>query len=629
MHGQIHIIIKDLICNAFSLETWASILKRCEIEEEKLLETVQQPDDVTLELLKATCEETDLGLEEVLEAFGRHLVHFTMNSGYAGLLKSLGKTFPTFLANVNYLHNHLERQHPHALFPHIEVNHEHDKNFLELHYLSTRPRLKPIVVGIVAEVGLHLFGLDVSITERSRPRYAQKSCAERAASWEISWTTSASSPSTKPTSMPTSQMSFSDIHAAMVDFGHLLFNIDLFSLSCCSSADESHAVATLDCSSMPSAPSEAELKFAEVKGVQGASIEKLEQVLLRATPATLLAAGWSDPGMKGCKEFWASSVGTGLNFAMSYDADSVDLFVSHTWEQPENWDEMMGPDVDYGEMKAATLAVMAKDFAQVSSLQDWHQITFWVDKACIAQDHPELKKMSINLLDKFIQACDSMCVLFCWSYLQRLWCVYEWACVLVHKPTEKVYLQMELFVKEETLPLYLEAVQNFSLAKTKCGIEADRQVLQAKIHQTYVSESQFEVLVQATVIALMARSMAFRAGRSPKLYATYFQPWVNLAYALGMDALGDALHACDCLTWRRVGTLTSGEGQVSDTGDPRERDLLSPFSNKGHALSPEHQEDLMQMGIEVNSLLFHQVISDWFETDVVPVVAKLKEASVR
>lgn len=30
-------------------------------------------------------------------------------------LEALGNTFPTFLANVNYLHNHLERQHPQAL----------------------------------------------------------------------------------------------------------------------------------------------------------------------------------------------------------------------------------------------------------------------------------------------------------------------------------------------------------------------------------------------------------------------------------------------------------------------------------------------------------------------------------
>ena len=123
-------------------------------------------------------------------------------------------------------------------------------------------------------------------------------------------------------------------------------------------------------------------------------------------------------------------------------------------------------------------------------------------EACIAQDHAEMKALSIRLLDNFIAKCDSMCVLFTWTYLERLWCVwlgrgffcfesridilkkidkawqnrgfairfikmfvaaesdlrafcvlpnprYEWACVLVHKPTEKVHLQTELFVKED------------------------------------------------------------------------------------------------------------------------------------------------------------------------------------
>jgi len=45
--------------------------------------------------------------------------------------------------------------------------------------------------------------------------------------------------------------------------------------------------------------------------------------------------------------------------------------------------------------------------------------------------------------------------------------------------------------------------------------------------------------------------------------------------------------------------------------------------------SPENQEGIMQMSIGVNSMLFHQVISDWFEIDVVPILAKYQQASLR
>ena len=51
---------------------------------------------------------------------------------------------------------------------------------------------------------------------------------------------------------------------------------------------------------------------------------------------------------------------------------------------------------------------------------------FSKSQACIAQDHPELKAMSIALLERFIQMCDSMCVLFTWTYLERLWCRVAW-----------------------------------------------------------------------------------------------------------------------------------------------------------------------------------------------------------
>ena len=59
------------------------------------------------------------------------------------------------------------------------------------------------------------------------------------------------------------------------------------------------------------------------------------------------------------------------------------------------------------------------------------------------------------------------------------------------------------------------------------------------------------------------------------------------------------------------------------------KDLLSPWSTRSQMRSPENQEGIMQMSIGVNSMLFHQVISDWFEIDVVPILAKYQQASLR
>lgn len=630
MYGHIHIILKDLINVSFSAEKWAEILARSGFEEEQILESVQHPDEVSFQLLGATCQVTGLDLEEVLEAFGRHFIGFTLQSGYGRLFKALGNSFPSFVANVNYLHNHLERQHPHALFPYIEVVHEDGENSMELHYLSTRSGMKKIVVGTLTELGRQMFDLEVSMVEQQSPRYFQRdlvNSGHRAASWCVSWKPVEGVTSSSSSSSRQAKMSFPELHFAMMDLGKFLNSSFFDPFSCCRQQFQLR-----ECIS--ASPSEAERKFAEV---QGLSLDRQEEILLRATPASSLAAAWTDDHMKTCKEFWSSSVGTSSNYALSHDADWVDVFVSHSWQPPVDWEQMMGPDVDYAEIKAATLAVMAKDVATAQrSLQEWGQITFWVDKACIAQDHAELKAMSIKLLDNFIAKCDSMCVLFTWTYLERLWCVYEWACVLVHKPTEKVHLQTELFVKEETLPLYLGAVRNFSLANTKCGFEEDRRVLEAKINEAYVSKDHFEVLVQATVIALMARSMAFRAGRSPKLYETYYQPWVTLARDLGMNELANALGSCDCLTWRRVSSISSSNcgamrktSSLSANSTTETKDIVSPSSDRSQVVTPECHYDLMQMSIGVNSLAFHEVISDWFEIDVVPILAKFQETSTK
>ncbi|CAK8995905.1 Guanylate cyclase soluble subunit beta-1 (GCS-beta-1) (Guanylate cyclase soluble subunit beta-3) (GCS-beta-3) (Soluble guanylate cyclase small subunit) [Durusdinium trenchii] len=642
MYGHIHIILKDLVLSMYGKEKWASILKRVRLTEEEILEPVQQPDEVSFSLLGATCQETNLNLEDALEAFGRHFVGYMLQSGYARLIKAVGKTFPAFLANVNYLHNHLERQHPHALFPYIEVNYQDGADSLQLHYLSTRSNMSKVLVGILNELGREVFDLEVSIAAMAcPPRYARKADSSKcAASFQISWKpagrkgSKCSSTTASETSRHTEakHMSFASLHLVMMDFGQL-FSRSFDVSSCCT--QQAQQTPCIECVDL--IPSEADRKFDEVKSH---SSPRPEEVLLRATPSCCVAAGWCDDHMETCTEFWSSSDGTSSHYELSQDAATVDVFVSHSWSPPADWAKMMGDEVIYGEVKAAMLAVMAKDYAMQTEqrcLKDWGQTTFWVDKACIAQDHPELKAMSIALLERFIQMCDSMCVLFTWTYLERLWCVYEWACVLIHKPTEKVYLQTELFVKEQTLPLYIEAVRNFSLKQTKCHVEEDRRILEMKIEESYVSKEHFEVLVQATVIALMARSMAFRAGRSPILYATYFQPWVLLARDLGMDELAKALESCNCLTWRRVSTISSegnavrplkSGGSVSSANWSTSLDR-SPISEKSHPLSPESQDELMQMSIGVNSLLFHQVISDWFEIDVVPILSKFQVASTK
>merc|ERR1719401_2061949 len=73
----------------------------------------------------------------------------------------------------------------------------------------------------------------------------------------------------------------------------------------------------------------------------------LDQILLRATPASNVCAGWSDVTLPRCRAFWQDARGRKEDYELSEDAESVDVFVSHSWSPPADWNIVMGPDVHY------------------------------------------------------------------------------------------------------------------------------------------------------------------------------------------------------------------------------------------------------------------------------------------
>ena len=113
----------------------------------------------------------------------------------------------------------------------------------------------------------------------------------------------------------------------------------------------------------------------------------------------------------------------------------------------------------------------------------------------------------MNLLEEYIIFCDGLVVLVPWTYftrqdfwhvianncpggsvpltallslfiftvkqfptdqLWRLWCVYEWVCFLLcHDPMD-IEICADPFVRQSTLPLFIDAIGNFKLANCQC-----------------------------------------------------------------------------------------------------------------------------------------------------------------
>jgi len=156
--------------------------------------------------------------------------------------------------------------------------------------------------------------------------------------------------------------------------------------------------------------------------------------------------------------------------------------------------------------------------------------------------------LSIQLIEEFLQLCDGMVVLFSWSYLSRLWCVYEWACFLVFHEPENLTICTDSFYRDSTEEKFLAAVRLFSVDRCECSDPSDRNVLHKKIKEYYGCRENFERFFRVSVIAITARSLASRGARS-KLGLT---KWVTLAHDLGFEDLGNALSMADPAGWRRA-----------------------------------------------------------------------------
>lgn len=569
-----------------------------------MLDTVPHNDSVTCSLLTSLCMISGRSPEQSVEALGHHLIIFSLRSGHGRFLKAQGATLPIFLQNVNSLHRQLERDHPGATFPFLQVFYDPVLDEAELRYLSPRKGFGRFVVGVVKAIGSFLYGVEVFVQEqpvetlkqRTSNRLNTISSDLHQKAWKMTWRSLPAGPLRVSTSLasetPKSFRSFTSFHFAMMDFGKLCGSINWSCESTSAVANEK--LAELMRSRLPE-----------------------EDILMRSTQAKTIAAAWSDTHLSKCIRFWESSEGFGSDYDLSSDALWADGFVSHCWAPPENWAEVIG-EVSYAEVKATTLAVMAKDIAlgRRQELSMWSQVTFWVDKACIPQDHEELKATCVNLLEKFILKCEYTCVIFTWNYLERLWCIYEWACVLISKDFKNIFLHTELLVQDATLPLYLDAVRHFSLKKAKCHKDSDRKLLEQKISQEYVSVEAFETLMRATVIAFMARSMAYPAGRAPKLETRFYVPWVDLATELGFDDLALALASIQTREWRRIASSGSWLAKYAeDIRNLEEPCMDSSFSQLKTAV------DLHT----VKSVEYHKVVVEWFDKEVTPILIQLRK----
>jgi len=602
MHGLIHVVLKDFILSRFGEGTWRSVLGELRVTDDAAVLDLKQYDDaISVAAVHAVVTVLATTWDDALRALGAHLVEYTYTGGHLRMLESMGDSIQEFLQNMDHLHSHLERKIRGSRFPSFHVSDEEEDGF-RLSYASARGvALVALVEGKLQAAAklLHRQAISMQLDAEPLPGFS--------ATWRVKVGRLNSAVGEPPV--------VADRRGALVRgaaWHHAL--VSCFNFSCCAEpaggptgAEVVHEASCTDlfsdCSPY-SAASRASISQLDELECKAKGLSQPADLLMRAVSSLRVSARWEDAGcLAHTEEFWRTSDGDICHFQLASPAQRATRFVSHSWFEPANWQDVMGSKCSYAAMKSTELQLAATEIAADSGC-NLENVTFWIDKCCIPQQH-SLKDLCISMIEEFLDRCDGMVVLLTWEYFQRLWCVYEWAAFLVRHPLENLTICMETFLRPSSRQLHIEAIRNLTVDNCKCSRELDRTLLKQKVAQYYTSEANFETLARCSAIALIVRALCRSASRSMHTWEEEVVPFLNLARDLGLVDLAEALESADPWRWR----MTSQKIACSDVCVSNTRGSITEVK--------EWQP------------LFNYSIDCWFDDRVAPVLQRTKRAAVR
>lgn len=164
MYGLVNRAVEDLVTHKFGPATWEEVKARAGVDVEVFVAMSPYPDAVTYSLVGAASEVLGLPAQEILEAFGEYWMLYSAREGYGELLDLMGHDVPSFLEQLDDVHERLKLSFPDLVPPSMAVSDVSDAS-LVVHYRSDRAGLAPFVVGLLRGVGAR-FGRPVEVSLR-------------------------------------------------------------------------------------------------------------------------------------------------------------------------------------------------------------------------------------------------------------------------------------------------------------------------------------------------------------------------------------------------------------------------------------------------------------------------------
>jgi hypothetical protein len=166
MYGLINRSIKELVLRHHGEGMWKRIAMRAGCSDVEFLGMESYPDELTYTIVGAAAAELNVEASTLLEAFGRHWVLHSSTESYGDLMSLTGSTLEEFLGNLDMLHDRVANILPALRPPEFRSAVQPDGSIL-LTYITHRPGLAPIVVGMVNGLG-ERFGRSVGIEHLER-----------------------------------------------------------------------------------------------------------------------------------------------------------------------------------------------------------------------------------------------------------------------------------------------------------------------------------------------------------------------------------------------------------------------------------------------------------------------------
>ena len=167
MYGMIHKAARGYAIDRWGTAFWEGFLADQGLSDPDFIAGENYPDESTFAVIGQLSAAGQQTVEGFLHAFGRYWIRFASEGEYAHLMSIGGKDLPTFIRNLNRMHEGLAGAMPGSRMPSFDLIAQTPEG-LTVSYRSSREGLEPFVVGLLEGL-CSMFAVDAEVVRRSGP----------------------------------------------------------------------------------------------------------------------------------------------------------------------------------------------------------------------------------------------------------------------------------------------------------------------------------------------------------------------------------------------------------------------------------------------------------------------------